>query len=127
MLYVVIGLIILASIGLTIYALINKSELVAQISALQRAIQKHEASYTADLEGFRAELAKLDKIRHIPNIIEKSKKLEAEIAAKLEQAQKGADEIILIAHKEVERRMKARDCCQGRRSPTDAWISSYQQ
>jgi hypothetical protein len=48
-------------------------------------------------------LAKLDKIKHVPNIIEKSKKLEAEIAAKLDQAQIEADEIFLIAHKEAER------------------------
>ena len=107
MLYAVIGLIVLASIGLAVYALINKSELVAQISALQREVQEQDASYTAEIDGLRAELAKLDKIKHIPNIIEKSKKLEAEIAAKLEQAQKEADEIVLIAHKEAER-MKAR-------------------
>ena len=52
-------------------------------------------------------MAKLDKIKHVPDIIEKSKKLEAEIAAKLEQAQKEADEIVLIAHKDAER-MKGR-------------------
>ena len=39
MLYAVLGLIVLASIGLAIYALINKSELVAQISALQTEVE----------------------------------------------------------------------------------------
>ena len=48
-----------------------------------------------------------EKLKAIPNIIEKSRKLEAEIAAKLEQAQKEADETVLVAHKEVER-MKGR-------------------
>ncbi len=76
MFYALLGLIVLASIGLTIYALINKSELVAQISALQREVQEQEASSTAEIDGLRVELAKLDKIKHVPNIIEKSKKLD---------------------------------------------------
>jgi vacuolar-type H+-ATPase subunit H len=108
MLYAVIGLIVLASIGLALYALIDKCELVAQIAALQREIQEQDASNTAEIEGLRAESAKLDKIKHIPNIIVRSNKLEGEIAAKLERARKEADEIGLIAHKEAER-IKARN------------------
>jgi Meiotically up-regulated gene 113/Domain of unknown function (DUF4041) len=112
MLYAVLGLIVLAAIGLAVYALINKGELVAQISALQKEIQEQEVSYTAEIAGFRAELAKLDKIKHVPNVIERSKRLEAEIAAKLEQTQKVADEIVLAAHKEAER-MKSRIAAKG--------------
>jgi hypothetical protein len=40
MLYAALGLIVLASIGLAAYALISKSEMAAQISALQEAIQE---------------------------------------------------------------------------------------
>lgn len=101
MLYAVIGLILLASIGLAAYALINKSETAAQISSLKKELQEQDAFYTAEVDGLRSELAKLDKIKHIPNIIEKSKKLEAEIAAKLEQAQKEAYDIVISTHKEV--------------------------
>ena len=107
MLYAVIGLIVLASVGLALYALINKSELVAQIATLQKEVLEQDASYTAEIDGLKVELTKLDKIRHIPNVIEKSKNLEAEIAAKLSQAQKEADDAVLVAHKEVER-MKVR-------------------
>ena len=103
MLYAVIGLIVLASIGLAIYALINKSELVAQIAALRMEVQEQDVSYSAEIDALTAEMAKLDKIRHIPNIIEKSRKLEAEIAAKLAQAQKEANELALVAHREIER------------------------
>jgi F0F1-type ATP synthase membrane subunit b/b' len=101
MFYALIGLIVLASIGLAIYALINKSELVAQIAALQNELQEQEVSYNAEIDGLRAELAILDKIKHVPNIIEKSKKLEAEIAAKLEKAEKEADEIVKSATQEA--------------------------
>ncbi|MEO6808052.1 MAG: DUF4041 domain-containing protein [Isosphaeraceae bacterium] len=107
MIYVVVGLVVLALIALATHALIQNSELVAQISALQHELQELDASSRAEIDGLRAELTKLDKIKHVPNIIEKSRTLEAVIAAKLELAQKEDDEIILVAHKDVER-MKAR-------------------
>ncbi len=147
MIYAVIGLIVLASIGLAAYALIHKSEMAAQIAALQEEVQGQERDYSAEIEaqkgrmaakvsalqkemqelgerhsaeieglkgessakidGLKAELAGLEKIRHIPNVIEKSRKLEAQIAARLSQAQELADETVLFAHKEAER-IKAR-------------------
>jgi hypothetical protein len=143
MIYAVIGLIVLASIGLAAYALINKSEMAAQIKALQEEIQEQERDYSAEIDvlkgrmatkfstlqkemqelgerhsteieglkdessakidGLKAELASLEKLRHIPNVIEKSRKLEAQIAAKLSQAQEHADETVLLAHGEAER------------------------
>jgi hypothetical protein len=103
MFYAVIGLIVLASIGLALYALLHKSELEAQIATLRRACEEQDERYLGEVDGLRAELTKLDKIRHIPNIIEKSKKLEGEITATLAQAQKEADDTVLLAHKEVER------------------------
>ncbi len=147
MLYTVLGLIVLASIGLALYALINRSELVTQIAALQAEMEDQEAGYTAEIEDLKskmvantsalekrlqeqgdeatatadglkreyfaiiddlnAEVAKLEKFKHIPNVIEKSRKLDAEISAKLSQAQEHADETVLLAHKDAER-MKTR-------------------
>ncbi len=118
MIYAAIGLIVLASIGLAVYALLNKSEMSAQITALQGEIQEQESGYSAEIEGLKeessakidslkAELASLEKFRHIPNVIEKSRKLEAQISARLSQAQEHADETVLIAHREAER-MRAR-------------------
>lgn len=103
MIYAVIGLVVLASIGAALYALINKSELVAQISALQIEVQEQEASHSVEIEGLRSELAKLEKLSHIPGVVEKAKKTERDIAAKLEQARKQADEIVLNANIEAER------------------------
>ena len=42
MLYVVAGLIVLASIGLAVYALISKSEAAAQLSALHEELQEQD-------------------------------------------------------------------------------------
>ncbi|GAC1473296.1 MAG: hypothetical protein NVSMB9_21690 [Isosphaeraceae bacterium] len=103
MIYAVIGLIVIISIALALYALITTTERLTQIATLQKVLQEQDASYTAEVDRLKAKLAKLDKFEHIPNIIDKSRKLELEIEAKLEQAQKDADEIVLIAHKEVER------------------------
>lgn len=105
MFYVVIVLIaiVLVSIALTAYALMNKSEMVAHLAALQSGLQEQEANSTAEIARLTAELGKLEKFRHIPKVIERSKKLEAEIAAKLQQAQEDADEIVLIAHRDVTR------------------------
>ena len=107
MFYAVIGLIVLASIGLAIYAMINKRELVTRIFALQEHDREQEANYTVELDRLKSELAKLDKIKHIPNLLEKSRKLEAEIATKLKKTQVEADEIVLIPHKDSEK-MKLR-------------------
>ncbi|HEY2156908.1 MAG TPA: hypothetical protein VGH33_14855, partial [Isosphaeraceae bacterium] len=103
MIYAIISLIVLTAVGLALYALINKAELVSRIAALEKIIREQEAGHAVEVEGLRSELSRLEKIRHIPNLIEKSKKLEAEITAKLKRAQKEADEIVLIAHKDVER------------------------
>jgi cell division septum initiation protein DivIVA len=58
---------------------------------------------SATVEVLKAELASLEKLRHIPNVIEKSRKLEAQISARQSQAQEHADETILLAHREAER------------------------
>ena len=103
MLYAVLGLVVIGSIGLALYALINKGELEAQVAALQQQVLELDSDYTAEVEGLRSELVKLEKLKHVPGIIERAKKLDAAIAAKLEQAQRDADEAVLVAHKDVER------------------------
>ena len=62
MLYVALILIVLASIGLALYALINKNELVTQVSTLQREIEEQDATYSVELERLSAELAKFEKL-----------------------------------------------------------------
>ena len=57
MLYAVVGLVVLASIGVATYALIKKSELVAQIAALQEGIEEQDASYSAEIDGLKSGMA----------------------------------------------------------------------
>lgn len=102
MVYLVFGLIIVASIGVALYAFMDKNERLTQISALRQELEELQASDSAEIEALRAELTKFDKLSHIPNIIDKSKKLEGEIAARLKQAQREADAIALMAQRDVE-------------------------
>ena len=68
MFYAVIGLIVLSSIAIALYALIHKSKLVSQISSLQAELEEQESSYASEADRLNNELSKLEKIRHIPNI-----------------------------------------------------------
>ena len=108
MIYAFLGLIVLASIGLAIYALINKSELVAQITALQREMQEQDADYSAEIEDLKTELAKLDKMKHIPNIIERSKKLEGRSRPNWRERRRKPMRLSL-SHTRKSRRMKEQD------------------
>src|SRR6185312_17089475 len=56
MLYAVIGLIVLVSIGLAIYALLNKSEMAAQIIALREEIQEQDGEYSAEIDVLKGKM-----------------------------------------------------------------------
>jgi len=106
MFLVVLSLISMGSIGLALYTMINKSELVGQIRALQAQIQEDEEWSSTEISTLKSELAQLEKIRNIPNIIERGKRLEAEIAARLEQAEKAAETLLVNAATNAEARSK---------------------
>ena len=57
MFYVIISLIVLASIGLALFALINRAELIAQIAASEKAIQEQDIGYSAEIDGLRSCMA----------------------------------------------------------------------
>lgn len=104
MFYVFVGLVVIATVALAAYALIRQSELVARISALQRReLEELDSSSNIEIDGLRTELAKIDKIKNIPNLIEMFRALDAEIKAKLDQARNEAGGTILLAHKDAER------------------------
>jgi len=73
--------------------------MAAKVSAMQKEMQELGDRHSAEIDGLKAELASLEKFKHIPNVIEKSRKLEAQISTRLSQAQEHADETILIAHR----------------------------
>ena len=57
MLYAVIGLLVLTSIGLATYALLSRSEMTARISALQEEIQEQDKSYSAEIDVSNVKMA----------------------------------------------------------------------
>jgi hypothetical protein len=101
MFYFIAGLLVLASIGFGLYVVIRNRELHSLVTQLQETLRERGQQDVAELRGLKDELAKLEKIRHIPDIIEKAKRTKDEIAARLEQAQNKANEIILEATQEA--------------------------
>jgi DNA repair exonuclease SbcCD ATPase subunit len=87
MLYVICGLLCLALLAAALFYFFRSDELSVQFRASEEA-------WTTKEETYVSELAKLEKIRHIPDIIEKSKKVNAQVEARLAEAEKRAGEIL---------------------------------
>ena len=99
---IVTSLIAITSVGLALYGLIGRSELVGRIAALENQIHVQEQQSTAEIAALQAELAPLEKVRKIPNIIERGRRLESEIAARLEQARQQAEILLARARGDAE-------------------------
>jgi vacuolar-type H+-ATPase subunit I/STV1 len=106
MFYAIIDLIVLVSIGIALYCFLQKSDLDREIASLRHAIEDLSAGHADEVRGLRSELAKLDRLSHIPGVLERAKNTEQEIAAKLEEARRKADEIVLNASIEAERQQR---------------------
>jgi hypothetical protein len=76
--------------GLTTYALLKKQEAERRLSSIK-----------AEAEAIRKQAAKLEKYRHIPDVLEKAKRTEEQIQARLDQAKKKAAEIAAEAEEHV--------------------------
>jgi DNA repair exonuclease SbcCD ATPase subunit len=87
MLYVICGLLCLALLAAALFYFFRSDELSVQFRASEEA-------WTTKEETYVSELAKLEKIRHIPDIIEKSRKVNAQVEARLAEAEKRAGEIL---------------------------------
>jgi hypothetical protein len=87
MAYVLVFLLLLALTAAALFFFIRSNELSTQLRVLTEGWRQKEAAYTSELE-------KLEKLRHIPDIIERSRKLKEQVDAKLAEAQRTADEII---------------------------------
>jgi hypothetical protein len=93
MIYVILILLCLVLFAAALFFFLRSGELSAQLQASQEAWRITEDAYTS-------ELAKLEKIRHIPDIIEKARKSKADIEAKLAEAESRADNIVRRALEE---------------------------
>src|SRR6516225_9766499 len=82
-----------------LFFFLRSNELSAQLRAAADAWQLKEEAYTT-------ELAKLEKIRHIPDVIDKARRTKSDTEAKLAAAEKRADEIISHVMREAQERSK---------------------
>jgi T5orf172 domain/Domain of unknown function (DUF4041) len=99
MLYAIVILICMGLIAAALFYFIRSNELSSQLRAAAQAWQLKE-------DGYAAELAKLEKIRHIPDVIEKARRAKADGEAKLADAERKADEILQRALMDAQERSK---------------------
>lgn len=103
MLYAVLGLVVLASVGFGLYGLLKSRELNAQVATLDEALDRAEEVHRSEVEAIRAELARLDRFKDVPGILDRARRAREEIAARWEAAQKQADELLLAANRNAGR------------------------
>jgi hypothetical protein len=87
MFYLILLLLSLALAAAALFFLIRSNELSSQLRQAAEAWQEKE-------EAYASELAKLEKIRHIPDIIDRARRSKEQVEAKLAEAQRRADEIL---------------------------------
>jgi hypothetical protein len=95
MLYLILIASCLGLIAAALFYFIRSSEQAAQLRRAEEGWQLKEDAYTS-------ELAKLEKIRHIPDVIEKARRSKADFDAKLAEAGRRADEIVQLALAEAQ-------------------------
>lgn len=87
MVYAILAVSCLGSFATALFYFLRSNELSAQLRHQAEAWQIKEDNYTS-------ELAKLEKIRHIPDVIEKARKTKADTEAKIAEARRQAEEIL---------------------------------
>ena len=87
MLYAVVFIFCFALIAAALFYFFRSNELSAQLRQSAEAWQEREAAYTSELD-------KLEKLRHIPNVIENARRMKEQAEASLVAAQMRADEIV---------------------------------
>ena len=87
MFYVVLLLLFFALTGAALFYFFRSNELNSQLHQASEAWRQKEEAYTSELD-------KLEKLRHIPDVIEKARKTKEQAEAKLAEAQERADEIL---------------------------------
>ena len=87
MFYFFLFLLFLALTAAALFFFIRSNELSSQLRQVAEAWRQKEEAYTSELD-------KLEKIRHIPDIIERARRSKEQVEAKLAEAQRTADEIV---------------------------------
>lgn len=97
MIYAVLILIGLCLLAAALFYFLRSRELVAQLRQAEELWAEKEESYIS-------ELAKLEQLRHIPDVVERAKKAKAEGEARLADAQRRAEAIVERAMAEAKER-----------------------
>jgi vacuolar-type H+-ATPase subunit H len=92
-------LIALSLLGVAMFYFLRSRELAAQLMRAEDLWEKTEGDYVA-------ELAKLEKLRHIPDVIERAKKAKADGDSRLAEAQRKAVAIMERATAEARERVQ---------------------
>jgi F0F1-type ATP synthase membrane subunit b/b' len=95
MFYFILFLLFLALTAAALFFFIRSNELSAELRQVAEAWRQKEEAYTSELD-------KLEKIRHIPDIIERARKSKEQVEAKLAEAQRSANEIVQRALAEAQ-------------------------
>ena len=99
MLTLLLGILCLCLVAAALFFFLRSTELSAQLKGEQEGWQIKENRYLS-------ELTSLEKFRHIPDVIEKSKRTKRDIEAKLAEAEKRAGEILSQAVVEAQARSR---------------------
>jgi hypothetical protein len=113
MFYFILLQIFLALTGAALFFFIRSNELGSQLRQAAEAWRRQEEAYTS-------ELAELEKIRHIPDIIEQARRSKEKVEAKLAEAQRRADQIIESQKEAREIASKARKDAKEKREKAEA-------
>jgi F0F1-type ATP synthase membrane subunit b/b' len=90
MFYLILFLFFLALTATALFFFIRSNELGSKLRQAAEAWRQKEEVYTSELD-------KLERIRYIPDIIERARKSKEQVEAKLAEAQRTADEIVQTA------------------------------
>ncbi|AMV40845.1 GIY-YIG nuclease family protein [Planctomyces sp. SH-PL62] len=97
MLYAFLVCLAFALTGVALYFFFRSQELSSQL-------RKASETWQQEAEAYTSELARLDKIRHIPDIIDRARKSKADVEARLAEAGRKAEEIVQRAVAEAQER-----------------------
>lgn len=99
MIYIAFALSSLCLLAAALYFFLSSRDLAARLRQSEKLWAEEQASYVA-------ELTKLEKIRHIPDVIERARKTKADCEARLADAQRRAEAIVENAMAEARERAR---------------------
>jgi hypothetical protein len=99
MFYAILLLFLFTVTGIALFYFFRSNELNSRLRQATELWQQKEEAYTSELH-------KLEKIRHIPNVIERVRRSKEEVDAKLAEAGRRAEEIVQAAVLDAQRQCR---------------------